>query len=237
MFRGIGKKGKAAFREDFRRLSDLRSFLASVTPVLALTATAKKEMHNHLAKYLGMGRINHIVVSLNKNNIRFTVLRADKEIHCFDWLVHLLLERKEETLFTIIFCKTVNDIVSLLTHFFMRLGTTGSYTDGDEPAHERCLLGVYYSQTPKNHKESVTSSFEGLHGKVRLVFASTSLSMGVDFPHVRYVIHYGPSRNLTSHLQETGRGGRDGKQAFHLTIYHGRHLTACEEDIKRAVQK
>ena len=86
-------------------------------------------------------------------------------------------------------------------------------------------------------KKSVTSSFEGLHGKVRLVFASTSLSMGVDFPHVRYVIHYGPSRNLTSHLQEVGRGGRDGKQAFHLTIYHGRHLTACEEDIKRAVQK
>ena len=107
----------------------------------------------------------------------------------------------------VIFCKTVNDIVSLLTHFLMRLRTTGSYTDGDEPAHERCLLGVYYSQTPKNPKESVTFSFEGLHGKFRLVFASTSLSMGVDFPHVRYVIHYGLSRNLTSHLQEAGRGG------------------------------
>ena len=40
---------------------------------------------------------------------------------------------------------------------------------------------------------------------------------------------------MTSHLQEAGRGGRDGKQAFHLTIYHGRHLTACEKDIKRAV--
>ena len=117
MFRGIGKKGKAAFREPFRRLSDLRSFLPSGTPVLALTATAKKEMRNRLTKYLGMGRINHIVVSPNKNNIRFTVLRADKELHCFDWLVRLLLERKEETPFTIIFCKTVNDIVSLLTHF------------------------------------------------------------------------------------------------------------------------
>ncbi|CAB3995714.1 ATP-dependent DNA helicase Q1 [Paramuricea clavata] len=74
--------------------------------------------------------------------------------------------------------QTVNDIVSLLTHFLMRLGTSGIYTDGEETAHERCLLGVYYSQTPKNRKESVSSSFEGLGGNVRLVFASTSLSMG-----------------------------------------------------------
>ena len=211
--------------------------LAMHTPVLALTATANKEMRNRLAKYLGMKRIEHIVVSPNKNNLRFTVLCADKELHCFDWLIHLMLERKGETPFTIIFCRTVNDIVSLLTHFLMRLGTSGIYTDGEEPAHERCLLGVYYSQTPKNHKESVSSSFEGLGGNVLLVFASTSLSMGIDFPHVRYVVHYGPSRNLTSHLQEAGRGERDGKQAFYLTIYHGCHSTAFEEDIKRAVTK
>ena len=140
------------------------------TPVLALTATANKEMHNRLAKYLGMKRIEHIVISPNKNNLRFTVLRADKQLHCFDWLIHLMLERKGETPFTIIFCRTVNDIVSLLTHFLMRLGTSGVYTDGEEPAHERCLLGVYYSQTPKNHKASVSSSFEGLGGNVRLVF-------------------------------------------------------------------
>lgn len=171
-------------------------------------------MRNRLAKYLVMKRINHIVVSPNKNNIRFSVLRADKELRCLDWLVQLVLDRKGETPFTIIFCKTVNDIVSLLMHFLMRLGTCGAYTAGEEPAHERCLLGVYYSQTPKNHKESVTSSFERLGGKVRLVFASTSLSMGIDFPHVRYVVHYGPSRSLASHLQEAGRGGRYGNKLF-----------------------
>lgn len=114
----------------------------------------------------------------------------------------------------------------------MRLGTSGTSVDGEEPAYERCLLGVYYFQTPMNHKEIVTSSFEGLCGKVWLVIASTSLSMGVDFPHVQYVVHYGPPRNLTSHLQEAGRGEIDGEQAFHLTVYHGCHLTACEKDNK-----
>ena len=165
-----------------------------------------------------MQHVEPVVVSPNRKNIRFTVLRADKELNCFNWLVSLLLETKGEAPFTIIFCRTVNDIVSLLTHFLLKLERSGVFVDGDEPVHDSCLLGVFYSQTPVQHKESITSSFEGLGGKVRLVLASTSLSMGVDFPHVQYVVHYGPSRDLTSHLQEAGRAGRDGKQAFHVTV-------------------
>ena len=208
------------------------------TPVLGLTATANKDMRDRLIKYLGMkSNLKPIVVSPNKDNIRFSVLKADKSMHCFDWLVEVLKEKKENTPFTIIFCKTVNDIVSVLTFFLMKLGQSGLYIDGECPKHERCLLGVYYSQTPQKHKDSVTSSFEGLSGNVRVVCASTSLSMGVDFKHVQYVVHYGPSKNLTSHLQEAGRAGRDGREAFHITVYQGRHLVTCEPDVKAAVRK
>lgn len=168
--------------------------------------------------------IQPIVISPNKNNIQFTVLQDDKELHCFDWRIFLLRKRKGVTPFTIFFCRTVNDIVTLLIHFLMRLETSGTYIDSEEPAHQRCLLWVYYSQTPKNHKESFSSLFEGIGGNVHFIIASTFLSMGVDFPHVQYVIHYGPPRNLTSHFQKAGRGGRDGEQAFHLTVYHGCHL-------------
>lgn len=61
--------------------------------------------------------------------------------------------------------------------------------------------------------------------------------MGVDFNHVQYVVHYGPSKNLTSHLQEAGRAGRVGREAFHMTVYQGRHLVTCEPDVKAAVRK
>ena len=63
----------------------------------------------------------------------------------------------------------------------MKLGNSGLYVYGEGPIHERCLLGVYYSQTPKHHKDCVS-------GNVRVVFATTSLSMGIDFAHVKYVI-------------------------------------------------
>lgn len=216
---------------------ELRSCLESGTPLLGLTATANKEMRDRLTKCLGLKNTEPIIVSPNKDNIRFTVLEADKDFRCFNWLLTLLREEKQDTPFTIIFCKTVNDIVSLLTHFLLKLGTSGIYVDGEGPVHERCLLGVYYSQTPKRHKDSVTSSFEGISGSVRVVFATTSLSMGIDFPHVKYVVHYGPANNLTSYLQEAGRGGRDGNQAFHITAFQKKHIGTCEADIKTAVRQ
>ena len=206
--------------------------------MLGLTATANAEMCDRLMKYLGMkSSLLPIVVSPNKDNIRFTVVKANNKLHCFDWFLKILKEKKDQTPFTIIFCKTVNDIVSVLTFFLMKLGQSGVYVEGEGPIGEKCLLGVYYSQTPQSHKDCITKSFEGLSGHVRVVFASTSLSMGVDFPHVKYVVHYGPSKNLTSHLQEAGRAGRDGHEAYHVTVYQGRHLITCEPDIKAAVRK
>lgn len=97
----------------------------------------------------------------------------------------------------------------------------------------------YYSQTPQKHKDSVTSSFEGLSGNVRVVCASTSLSMGVRWLQTCSVccalwVFQEP---LTSHLQEAGRAGRDGREAFYITVYQGRHLVTCEPDVKAAVRK
>ena len=81
----LEKKGKAAFREAFSRISELRSLLKSCTPVLGLTATANREMRDPLMKYLGMkSSLLPIVVSPNKDNIHFTVVKAHSKLHCFD---------------------------------------------------------------------------------------------------------------------------------------------------------
>ena len=53
----------------------------------------------------------------------------------------------------------------------------------------------------------------------------------------KYIVHYGPSKNVTSYLQEAGRIGRDGHEAYNVTVYRGRHLITCEPDIKAAVWK
>lgn len=64
-------------------------------------------------------------------------------------------------------------------------------------------------------------------GRIRVVVASSALSMGVNFPDVRYVINWGPARNLLDQLQEAGRAGRDGIQSHNIIIYHGQQLIHC----------
>ena len=77
--RGLGKKGKAAFREAFGQVAELRSCLESGTPLLALTATAHKEMRNRLIKCLGMKS----GVSLLSAPTRITDLLSCKQTNNF----------------------------------------------------------------------------------------------------------------------------------------------------------
>ncbi|CAB3978785.1 Hypothetical predicted protein [Paramuricea clavata] len=61
--------------------------------------------------------------------------------------------------------------------------------------------------------------------------------MGVDFPHVKYVIHFGPGRTLTDHLQQAGRAGRDSQNAYNIIMYMGKHLRQCDDTVKSVVKK
>ena len=146
-FRGTGKKGKAAFRQAFGQVKDLGSLLGK-KPALALTATADKAMRQRLCKLLGFHKHVEVLISPNKENIRFTLLEADKNLDCFNWIVELLRMKKKDSPFSIIFCHTVSDIALVLSTLLTKLGND-AYLDGAEPAPMRCLLGVYYSATPK----------------------------------------------------------------------------------------
>jgi RecQ family ATP-dependent DNA helicase len=52
-----------------------------------------------------------------------------------------------------------------------------------------------------------------------LIVATTAFGMGIDHPHIRFVVHYGLPRGLEAFVQESGRAGRDGKGALSLVLY------------------
>jgi superfamily II DNA helicase RecQ len=192
-------------------------------------------MRKRLVKFIGFKDYCKVIVSPNKNNIRFNIIKADSTLKCLNWLVEMMKEKNEQMPFTLIFCQVVNDIVFILSYLLMELGSSGLYAKGHLPQQQSCLIGVYYSQTPQSLKDTLTASFENDTGCTRVAIASSSLSMGVDFPNVKYVIHFGPSKTLTGQLQEAGRAGRDGSEAFNIIMYLPKHLKNCEKQVKQFI--
>jgi hypothetical protein len=222
------KKKIEAFRKAFGKIGQLRVFLPNV-PLVALTATSDKVVKNNLNKALFMQHPLRINMSPNKDNIRISVTKIDS-LSKFNWLIKELVEERKATLFTIIFCNTLHDIARLLTFFLMSLGKE-IYIEGDGSISGNCLLGVFHSGVFQEMKDTINTSFKDLQGATRVVFATSSLGMGVHYPEVEYIIHYGPARRIISQLQEAGRAGRNGIQAHNIIYYEGRHLIHCDKSV------
>ena len=96
---------------------------------------------------------------------------------------------------------------------------------------KNCLIAIFQSLSHKEYKDRLFNSFKN-NGLKRITNASTALSMGVNFPDVRYVTMYGPARGLPDFHQEAGRAGRDGLSLDILLYFYGQKLAHCEEDVR-----
>lgn len=47
-------------------------------------------------------------------------------------------------------------------------------------------------------------------GLKRIVIATGTLGMGINFPRVWYVVQYGLPKSIVDLMQQAGRGGRNG---------------------------
>lgn len=78
------------------------------------------------------------------------------------------------------------------------------------------LVGMFCACTTESVKSAILSSFCSPASKLRGVVATIAFGKGLDCPNVRQVIHWGPSEDIEQYVQETGRAGRDGMDAYAL---------------------
>ena len=104
-------------------------------------------------------------------------------------------------------------------YFERQLGEKHYFPSDADAKPENRLFAQYHAPQTTAMKQQILKELSSSASKVRLIFATVAMGMGVDIKAIRQVIHVGPSRTVREYFQETGRAGRDGKQSF-ATLYY-----------------
>ncbi|XP_014669492.1 PREDICTED: ATP-dependent DNA helicase Q-like SIM [Priapulus caudatus] len=213
----------ADFRQEYARLNEIRSVIASDTPFLALTATATEGMRKEIFKSLQMSSDSTTVAIIpERTNIRYTFQKVKKDIgQNLYWLVQELLS-KSDPCKAIIYCRNIASCADLYEHFMLALGDK-AFTSKEKTLQSR-VVGMFHRSTSDANKTHILETFVKADSQLRVVFATIAFGMGVNIPDVDIVVHWGAPRGVEQFAQESGRAGRDGRQADSIVYYNGYDL-------------
>ena len=183
------------FRPSYRQLHVLRDLFIK-TPILAVSASATNEVIFDIRNLLKLKKARLYKSSFERSNISYRVFKTENK---FDLLIKLLNKNKGSS---IIYCGT-RRLAENLAQFINQKGYKSSFFHGG------------LSQEEKKKKLSAWKL-----GEVNNITATSAFGMGIDKSDVRIIIHFHFPESIESFYQETGRAGRDGKEASSYLLYN-----------------
>eukprot|EP00607_Mallomonas_marina_P009337 CAMPEP_0182420258 /NCGR_PEP_ID=MMETSP1167-20130531/4900_1 /TAXON_ID=2988 /ORGANISM="Mallomonas Sp, Strain CCMP3275" /LENGTH=443 /DNA_ID=CAMNT_0024595975 /DNA_START=99 /DNA_END=1427 /DNA_ORIENTATION=- len=202
------------FRKEYGRLNILREEFPEA-PILALTATARKEVVIDLLKVLSISGATRFCTGIDRENLLFEVrdkpARQEESFH----QVYRYIVTRYPTSSGIVYCMTKRECEEL-----------ADYLMGHEVSAD-----YYHAGQTKRERQSVQGAW--LRGRVRVVCATIAYGMGIDKPDVRFVLHLSLAKSLEGYYQEAGRAGRDGEKSECVLFYRPSDVSSLSRIMTR----
>ena len=228
------------FRPAYGKLDVLSSVFPSVSHV-ALTATATRATQEFIKDSLKLNEAVVIQANPDRENIFYeSKVRPsggeERVTAVLEPLAKELLEKKIRMPLTIVYgnLATCSDAFLYFSQF---LAKSQYYPVGAEHASRNRLFAQFHAEYPQHEKDRILDEIIQGVCKTRVLFVTVAFGIGVDIPDIRKVIHIGVPKTMEEYFQETGRAGRDGKEAVATLYYNGRDIAKGKNPVDEVMRE
>lgn len=194
------------FRPPYLMIADIRPMLPNV-PVLALTASATKEVEHDIMEKLQFPQPIVFRRSFARENLSYVVFREENK---FKKLLTIISSVKGTGIVYLRSRRGVEEVAKMLR----QNGVSADFYHAGLESAER------------SRKQE-----EWIKNKTRVVACTNAFGMGIDKPDVRFVVHLDLPDSPEAYYQEAGRAGRDGKRSYAVVLFDYADVFGIEKNL------
>jgi ATP-dependent DNA helicase RecQ len=181
------------FRPAYLEIGEIRAYFPNV-PLLALTASATKEVREEIIERLLMKKAHLVKDSFARKNLHYHVVHRQDHL---PYITRLLIKNKGAA---IIYVRHRRKSVEL-ANWLSTQGLEAKAYHGGMDLHVRDVIQEEWIKSNKG-----------------VMVATNAFGMGVDKRDVRLVVHYDLPPGIEDYYQEAGRAGRDEQEAYCMIV-------------------
>lgn len=189
--------------------------------ILLLTATADFNARKYLCQDFGIPISNIINSGIYvRDNFQITFTNSCEQRKA---ILHILREKFSKKRPILLFC-SFNKIAEMLSTFLTQNNINSLYFHSNLSEIQKMTIlqkfALSCNKFDVNNAKKETSDLESwtMFSKTEVVLSTISLSMGLDIPNIKGIIHFNVPKFLEIYIQQIGRSGRSGDLSYCETL-------------------